>query len=648
MKRLFFKFLLIILFLSQFLTAQVREQIVIFLDESPVSDHFREETLPKIDAYAKDKGIALIIQSTSDGAPEDITFAPSIFFQNHLGRSRYVGRYSTTDRLINFIRTAKNTPRPDAKNKKKSLPVFQIGKATIGTPVKVTPLSGNLPEGFDQEAFIQESRRYIFEGFQDFTVSDTVSLPAEARLFYTDYHPFLDEKGTLHISTEIYSMFHCEEPVSTSNSNLSGPWENRKELFKQIARKQEKQVQSLYKNLRNGDAFSPLTASNSVLLWEDLGLQLPKKKRVKSIVSNLDVLPKNWTFSSSLSDDSPILQFNFGSPLDYYSGEAKELKMKLNFKNSGTLLGAKGHIIVNPRSITMGDKGLDSHILSAYLKAKNYPNSSFKFEIVEAPSQWNVGSPQKFLMKGVFEMIGRPIPMEVEGILELTANDKGNPILRFGSNFKLPLKKAFGISGPEGPSPAKDELNFYLNFLLKSTNQSTAFTNDLYEATEEKIIETKSKVETEENYIRWKASNRIYKARGSFKTWYLESKILNSDFSKINSKLVVEIESLSERSKLLVKHLKAENFFNAKEFPFAEIIIKGATLQANGKYRANASATIKGITDSISVEFEVVNPENKTIKGTAIINREKFRIGTSKKSKGISKDVSVNFLMKLN
>ncbi|MEL6986048.1 MAG: hypothetical protein AAFO29_26700, partial [Actinomycetota bacterium] len=64
---------------------------------------------------------------------------PLVAYQNHRGRSIYQGRYATLDRVKNFVRTSRFLPQGDEPLVRGGLPVWDLGQAKVGTPVKVTP-----------------------------------------------------------------------------------------------------------------------------------------------------------------------------------------------------------------------------------------------------------------------------------------------------------------------------------------------------------------------------------------------------------------------------------------------------------------------------------------------------------------------------
>ena len=64
---------------------------------SPLAGRFAQTQLPKIEALAREMGVAFraVDIDLADGAPEAVGITPLVVFQNHRGRSVYQGRTAT-------------------------------------------------------------------------------------------------------------------------------------------------------------------------------------------------------------------------------------------------------------------------------------------------------------------------------------------------------------------------------------------------------------------------------------------------------------------------------------------------------------------------------------------------------------------------
>ena len=158
---------------------------------------------------------------------------------------------------------------------------------------------------------------------------------------------------------------------------------------------------------------------------------------------------------------------------------------------------------------------------------------------------------------------------------------------------------------------------------MKAADKVLTVDDNLYSKNTQATKTKENKIEGE--YIKWYASTFLYKAKGSFENWKFEELTLpDKNFEKVKAKIKIEISSLSEKSNLLVKHLKGEHFFDEPQFPIAYVLIDGAEKLENKQYKANATATIKGVTKPIILIFEVNEKDNIEVKGTAQIERSLF------------------------
>lgn len=110
----------------------------------------------------------------------------------------------------------------------------------------------------------------------------------------------------------------------------------------------------------------------------------------------------------------------------------------------------------------------------------------------------------------------------------------------------------------------------------------------------------------------------------------------------MNSITCSDIES-EKKNKYLVDHLKNEDFFNVKDFPFANINITQALKVKGNTYKIYADLTIKGITHPIIFQADVdINGLNYSARAKIIIDRTKWNVVY--KSGSIFKDLGDKFI----
>jgi len=445
------------------------DQLILFVNsESPVIDIYDLEALQKL---AENIDVDFRVKDVVEGAPQEVTYTPSLVFQNSEGRSFYYGRYKKISRIKNFIRASRLAHQGDTDNVKKDILVWKNGRTAVTAPIKLTDLTGDVPRGFNQTDFINEAKTSVAQGMSDFERMSEFEQTRTTRSFYFNLYPYL-YKGRLTVSAEIYSQYNCVKPVFQvfDEGLVSGSWRSRDKVFAQAGKLIEAEIKRQTKNLENGDALAFISDDIPVKDWKALGLELPEKPQIKFNTENEGAkITQNWTVEPPQNKNEPILIFSFLPPLDSYAGEAKTLSGTLDLGEGNTLAGAKGNFDVQISDITMGLDDLDYEVQNKMLKMGIFPNSTFTFEEIEAkddaPLQFETVS--EFTAKGIFTMLGIETPLDVPAQIEPIINTDGEARLQVSATFQLPLYSVFKVAGPDGPSPAKDNLQFYMKFLLK-------------------------------------------------------------------------------------------------------------------------------------------------------------------------------------
>lgn len=457
-------------------TSAPDQQLVIMLGEptSFATAHLRSNHLDTIVEAARDEGVEVTLHHVADGAPEVVAVTPLLIHQNSRGRSIYQGRYGNIPRIRNFMRTSRLVTREPHPLTRADVPVWQTGRAVVATPIKVTAVTGDVPEGFDQQAFARAANAAIDAGFQRFERRDEVSIGRSDRMFYLDIHPHLSAAGLLFISCEIYSQFNCHVPVvSELDEPFVGVWEDRATLLAEVAASLEQQVVELIESAPTGDAFEPVAATVSVVTWSEIGLDLPPAPVDRRGATPIAVeLPDAWRVREQ--DGEAAILFHFLAPLDGYAGEARSVDGRLTLEG-GALAGAVGHFEVPIASLTMGDPDLDAAIRgSVFLDADRWAYSRFEIDSIEAEVEsLRFGEQVQAIMHGRFRLKDRTIPLDVRTTLEPVVDGDGTPLLLLEGDWSIRLRDPFGIEGPDGPEPAKDTLLYTCRITLEPAARRT-------------------------------------------------------------------------------------------------------------------------------------------------------------------------------
>ncbi|HHG83586.1 MAG TPA: YceI family protein [Bacteroidetes bacterium] len=447
-------------------------ELLIFVQtkDHPVSKDFVENVLPQIRKVAAQQDLEIKVKDISDGVPEMITSTPAIVFQNHLGRSLYIGRYKLLNKIKTFIRTVKRLPQQQVDNVKHDVLVWENECATIYTPAKITPLAGAIPNGFDQEKFIQDALKALDQGMDVYALHKEFNAKRNFRAMYMAFYPYLSEDGKLSVSTEMYSQFNCVIPIyKRFETPFEGSWADWKAAFAAAGKAMQEELKLQLVNLENGDAMLPVSRKTKIVAWETIGLPLPlpPKGGNMQVASNIK-LGRKWKMDGPIASDVPVVNFSFMAPVDYYSGELTKLLGELTLGKGNLLTGSVASFAVDMSTLTMGDPSLDHHLADLILLA-DHPEAKYTFKSVESVNnpQLNFGSLSQFTVAGEIEFMGIKVPLDVVAQIEPILNEAGQARLQVFCSFNMRLQQNFGLEGPDGPQPAADTMVFLLNFLLK-------------------------------------------------------------------------------------------------------------------------------------------------------------------------------------
>ncbi|BAM04024.1 YceI family protein [Phycisphaera mikurensis] len=436
------------------------ERLLVFVRSgaSPLQAAFREDHLPKIRSLAGDLGVPveLIDLAETGEAPAEVKITPLLVFQDWRGRSVYQGRYATPDRITNFLRTARAMPQGDAPLVREALPVQAAGRATIAVPLKITPLSG---PGAGRVAAPPDARAFV-AAVEGFALADRVELGRADRLWYANFYPYAGERGYA-VSAELYSQFHCHEPVWT-NFESPARSDGLGAAFASAARALTEELREQLAASPRGDGFDAVPAGFPVAAWDAMGLGLPERPAGTPAADAAGVeLATAWEVVVDPAA-GPAVTFAFPAPLDGYAGEAAGVSGALALDSVDDLAGMTGRIAADPASVTMGEDDLDAWIHGGVLEVDEHPESSFVIESVDAPDGSGIafGRPTPLTLHGTFTMKGIQLPLAVPVQLEAFVAEDGRPRLRMDGAWTLPIAEPFRIDGPPGDEEAASKLRF--------------------------------------------------------------------------------------------------------------------------------------------------------------------------------------------
>lgn len=447
--------------------AHADEQLIVFVrpDAGAVATAFQSDDLPKLRQLAVDMKLDFKVVDISAGAPEQVGITPLVVFQNHRGRSVYQGRYKTLPRVKNFVRTARVMPKLNDTLELKDLPVMDLGRAKIGSPIKLTGLTGAPPEGFDPAAFKADTQEALAKGFKKYRMTDRAAFGRSDRLFYMDFYPHRSADGKVFVGVALFSQFHCHEPVYTAKHD--GLWAERDEVFAKAAADLELAAIAHLGETNLGDGFDVVPSDITVKSFDALGLPLPPKPEGAPRVSVDMKLPTKWQALADVGDAEPALQFSFAPPLDGYAGEVTDLKGGVTIGDNGALAGAKGRFVVSVKSLTMGEEDLDEAIHSTMLMTADHPEAGFALDKIESRfERIAFGRVTPATLVGRFTLMGKTIDLAVAASVEPIVGEDGRPNLVIDGTWKLNQKAGWGLDGPPGHDTASNTMLFRCHLVL--------------------------------------------------------------------------------------------------------------------------------------------------------------------------------------
>lgn len=447
-----------------------KERLIIFVQpsESESAKAFDLRFLPSIRALANELSVPVSLVDVHEGAPAEVTSTPLLVYQNAMGRSYFQGRLTAMGRIRSFIRTSRIAPQADTPLTREDVGLWRTGRTKIAVKVKVAPVTGARPEGHNHDSFVEFAKEAVRRGWRRLRPVQSATLARSDRTLYMDFNPWLSPDGTLYLSVELYSQFHCKKPIfNRDGSPLIGIWGERSRIFAGAAKCLEEAVIELLSSADNGEGLDAVPSNIPVLSWEAMGLALPDSHDATPNITSRASLVRNWEFEANSSSEHNSLMFRFPAPLDGYSGEMRRFRGKLYFAQEAFLSGVTGRFDADPSSITMGEPDLDDALQGAsYLHVQEYPTAFF--EITKTAGE---GTPLVYGMaaeadvNGTFTMKGVSIPLSFKATFEPLLGTKPSPNLEMKGVFTIPLSP-FSIEGPDGPTQAANQLNFSFKFLL--------------------------------------------------------------------------------------------------------------------------------------------------------------------------------------
>lgn len=112
---------------------------------------------------------------------------------------------------------------------------------------------------------------------------------------------------------------------------------------------------------------------------------------------------------------------------------------------------------------------------------------------------------------------------------------------------------------------------------------------------------------------------------GVFNSWeYAQFSMPNNDILNLEATLEIDLRDISAFSEQISDALQKEEYFHTEKYPIAKLTINQVSLMNNNQYEAQVSLTLKGITQSFPIQFNL--NDSTIVEGNLSLNRLDFEV----------------------
>lgn len=465
-------FLLLLLAFSTNAQQSIEEELLIFVQPEQQSE-FTKNNLKTLTTLLKEQGIQVQQLDVSKvGAPKEVGFTPFIVYRNHLGRKVYKGRYTTHQRLLNFIRTVRRLPEAAINYQEKEVFVREYDRAALLLKPKITAPTGKT-EGLDLAKINQQALQGLEKSLENWTYNTSYAVTDGDELFYMNFYPYIAEDGKVYVSAELYAHYDCHTPIY-QQYKTPAVGQSVETAFAQAGKDLLAEINRQLVESEAGDAMHFLSQKTKQTPWDKLPLQaLQVPKRTTSSKSTTITLPQNWEMQGPVAQGAPLLSFNFPAPLRHYGGELKKVAGKISLKDPKSFAHAQGRFVVDVNSLQMGQAELDSYVKGSLLLVNSHPEATLIFKkVIGNDLNLQLGRLTIVQIEAELQLLGKTSQVIAQTELEPFINEEGDLLMNISTQFTLEdLLGNFEIEGPDGPKEANNKLIMQANFLVRPSSQ---------------------------------------------------------------------------------------------------------------------------------------------------------------------------------
>ncbi len=117
---------------------------------------------------------------------------------------------------------------------------------------------------------------------------------------------------------------------------------------------------------------------------------------------------------------------------------------------------------------------------------------------------------------------------------------------------------------------------------------------------------------------------------GRFTDFDFKLKYVDSDWTKSSVQFTIQAESVHTGIPVQDDHLRSADFFQVEKYPDIKFISNAISRESNDRFTATGDFTMHGVSNEISIPFQVIHEDGQTIRVEINIslNRNTYGVGS--------------------
>ena len=135
-------------------------------------------------------------------------------------------------------------------------------------------------------------------------------------------------------------------------------------------------------------------------------------------------------------------------------------------------------------------------------------------------------------------------------------------------------------------------------------------------------------MDSQKSEVGFEATGSGYNTKGAFQNYKADIEFDPDTPENTLIHVRLDMKSATTGAADVDETLQSGDFFNARRYPTAEFVARGAKPDGDGRYILDGQLTLKGVTKPVSLPFSIdIESGMAAVKGEATINRFDFGVG---------------------